>query len=233
MSNLKILAKLHKIMTAVDYIQKDKINDFHRYRYASEAAIKEKLHAELVKNGVLFKMDVTDFTLTPVTTAKGNQEMLTTIKAHYAFCDVESGEEVVGSFVGSGQDPADKGLYKAVTGAVKYILTSTFLIPTGDDPEAEEPQQPKANARVRAAKDAPPFETDPRKVEITRLVRALGFEPKSQEEWVTTVKSLTEADLMDPAAYDTIVERLTVRTEEAGKNVSTENEKTEQKGGLK
>jgi hypothetical protein len=106
-------------------------------------------------------------------------------------------------------------------------------IATADEVVIATNKEKAAKSSKKSGADAPPFETDPRKVEITRLVRALGFEPKSQEEWVTTVKSLTEADLMDPAAYDTIIERLTVRTEEAGKNVSTENEKTEQKGGLK
>ena len=31
----------------------------------------------------------------------------------------------------------DKGVYKAITGAVKYIFMKNFLIPTGDDPEKD------------------------------------------------------------------------------------------------
>lgn len=38
-------------------------------------------------------------------------------------------------FFGDGLDKGDKGLYKAYTGAIKYLLMKTFLIPTGDDPE--------------------------------------------------------------------------------------------------
>jgi len=35
------------------------------------------------------------------------------------------------------------GIYAAVTGAIKYALTSTFLIPTGDDPEQDRGASPK------------------------------------------------------------------------------------------
>jgi hypothetical protein len=40
--------------------------------------------------------------------------------------------------IGEGQDAGDKGPYKAMTGAQKYALMKTFMIPTGDDPEADE-----------------------------------------------------------------------------------------------
>ena len=40
---------------------------------------------------------------------------------------------------GEGLDRGDKAGYKAYTGAVKYFLANTFLVPTGDDPETESP----------------------------------------------------------------------------------------------
>lgn len=148
-----ILAKLHAVMSAVDYIQKDKENTFHRYKYASEQAIKEALHTELVKNKVIFGVSVTGSNKTPITTAKGNQSFVTDVKLTYAFWDVDSGESVTGEFIGTGEDPSDKGTYKAITGAIKYILTSTFLIPTGDDAEAdtEEKAPPKQPSTTKPA----------------------------------------------------------------------------------
>ena len=56
-------------------------------------------------------------------------------------------------WAGSGDDPADKGLYSAYTGAVKYFLMKAFLIPTGDDPEADE------GTDKRAAEKPAPRET--------------------------------------------------------------------------
>ena len=137
-----ILKKLHAIMSEVSFIEKDKKNDFHGYAYASEQAIKQTIHPLLVKHGVLFTIavDNTSQHALTVTTQKGQSTSnLTEARIDYHFYDVESGEVLSGTFVGMGEDKGDKGLYKAITGAIKYILTSTFLIPTGDDPENEKP----------------------------------------------------------------------------------------------
>lgn len=132
-----ILEKLHLIMKEVDYIQKDKTNTFHNYNYASELAIKEKLHGLLTQHKVLFTTEVTENTLRIEPGEKG-ANFHQDIKVIYHFWDVDTGEELTGQFIGSGQDKGDKGTYKAITGAIKYILTSTFLIPTGDDPEEDD-----------------------------------------------------------------------------------------------
>lgn len=146
----QILGKLHKIMTEVDYIQKDKSNSFHGYRYASEQAIKEALHASLVKHSVIFvPVSVTITGRTDYTSDKGKRSSLTDVLVKYRFLDVESGESVEGECAGTGDDNADKGTYKAITGAIKYILTSTFLIPTGDDPEDDKNEAPKKTTTVQ------------------------------------------------------------------------------------
>lgn len=144
-------------MEEVDYIQKDKKNTFHGYNYASESAIKEKLHGALVKHGVLFfptSMFVSR--KEAYQTDKGKHSWITDVTIEYSFIDTESGEELKGICVGTGDDGADKGTYKAITGALKYALTSTFLIPTGDDPEVDEPKSeakppkvPKTAAEVK------------------------------------------------------------------------------------
>lgn len=132
METKNLYQKLFNIMEAVDYIQKDKTNDFHKYNYASERAIKERIHEQLVKNKVLFIFNISN---------QRRDSNITFIDTAYKFIDVDSGEVLEGTFCGSGEDKGDKGLYKAITGAIKYILTSTFLIPTGDDPENEKPDK--------------------------------------------------------------------------------------------
>jgi len=117
-------------MSEVDYIQKDKRNEFHKYNYASEYAIKKAIHEQLVKHKVLFQVSVINQTI---------QNNLTMVDFYYCFHDIDSGESLDGTFAGQGEDKLDKGIYKAITGAIKYILTSTFLIPTGDDPEENNP----------------------------------------------------------------------------------------------
>ena len=139
----QILGKLWKIMSEVNYIQKDKTNEFHRYKYASEEAIKVHLHEQLVKHKVIFGLTTSGAPhIERVKTAKGNEELVVFQEVAYNFWDVESGERFGGTFMGTGQDAGDKGLYKALTGAIKYIMTSTFLIPTGTDAEEEPPAKP-------------------------------------------------------------------------------------------
>ena len=147
---VKLYQKILKVYEDVKYIQKDKRNAFHGYNYASEAAIKEKLHESFLANGlILLPPTVLSLEDTePVTTVKeGGKEskgnFLTTVHVRFTIADTETGAEVYGETFGRGSDNSDKGIYKAITGALKYWLTTSFLIATGDDPE-EQTQQPEA-----------------------------------------------------------------------------------------
>lgn len=133
-----LLQKLLAVMKDCGYIKKDKKNSFHGYTYASEAAIKQRLHESLLAHGLLFTTSAVEVSDRPVTVGKEQKtEFVTLVTIHFEFHDAETGASIGGQFYGSGVDGADKGVYKAYTGAIKYILTSWFLIPTGDDPEAE------------------------------------------------------------------------------------------------
>lgn len=140
-----IRQKMLAIMREVAYIQKDKRNEFHKYSYASEAAIKTDLHASLVRYGVLFHNSILEVT---ERSASNGKDTITTINVGYWFECADTGEKTEQKFIyGSGSDPADKGIYKAITGALKYALTGQFLIATGDDPEGEE-KVSKADAKA-------------------------------------------------------------------------------------
>lgn len=145
-NKVKLFEKLHKVMEAISYIEKDKKNTFHNYKYASEEAIKRAVHAELVKNKLLFSLSCSELTRTETTSDKGKKTFITDMRFQYAFTCVETGQSIEGYAYGTGDDASDKGTYKAITGAIKYILTSTFLIPTGDDPETEK-DEPKAEVK--------------------------------------------------------------------------------------
>lgn len=126
-----LLEKMNRIMKSIDRIAKDRKNTNANYMYASEKAIKEAMHKAFAHEGIVFKLDVLDAQYMEMQSGKG----ITKIKTQYAFIDCDTGECIDGSFVGSGNGRDDKGIYAAVTGSLKYILTSTFMIPTGDDPE--------------------------------------------------------------------------------------------------
>lgn len=154
----KLYAKVKAVYQDVNYIQKDKRNEFHRYNYASEAAIKDHLHEAFVKHGlVMLPPDVESVEDAKKINEKGKEEIITTARIRFGIADVDTGASVHGTLYGRGVDASDKGIYKAITGGLKYFLTTTFLIPTGDNPEEEdEKPDPKAATKPAATKQQAP-----------------------------------------------------------------------------
>lgn len=139
-----VYKKIHNIMTSIGIIEKDKTNDFHKYKYASEFAIKKAVHEALVNEKLILQLSEKSHT---------KEANITTVTFEYCFIDIETGDKMCGLFSGSGEDKGDKGLYKAFTGCLKYLLTTTFLIPTGDDPEndkkeEDKKEQPKSQSKA-------------------------------------------------------------------------------------
>lgn len=145
----QIAKKLVQVMADCSYVQKNGTNDFHRYKYATAADVLEKVNASLVKHGLAVTAQAELIDLREVTTAKGNVERLATVRTTLTIVDSESGEAMVSSGIGSGQDPGDKASMKACTASLKYAWMMTLAMATGDDPEAD------AGVDQRMAMDAP------------------------------------------------------------------------------
>lgn len=131
-----IIAAIHAVMEEVGYVQKKGRNDFHGYSYAGEADLLKSLRPAMLKNGLVL-IPSSKFVGEP------DQHGNTHVRIDYtlAHVDGEVWPEKV-SAIGSGNDRnskggvGDKGAYKAMTGANKYLLFKLFQIETGDDPEA-------------------------------------------------------------------------------------------------
>ena len=130
----KITKALHEIMSKVGYVQKKDKNEFHGYKYAGEAALLEVLRPAMLEAGLLllpsgeYCSEVDEY---------GNTRVA--IDYTLAHKDGEVWPEKLRAF-GCGNDKnkngvGDKGIYKAITGANKYLLFKLFQIETGDDPE--------------------------------------------------------------------------------------------------
>ena len=110
-----IAKKLVQVMSDCAYVQKSGTNDFHRYKYATAADVLEKVNASLVKHGVAVTAQAELIDVREVTNAKGNIERLATVRTTLTLVDSDSGETMVCSGLGSGQDPGDKSSMKACT----------------------------------------------------------------------------------------------------------------------
>lgn len=128
---------INDLMKEVSYVQKDKENAFHRYKYAGEESLLDVLRPAMVKHG-LFLLPSLDGN--PTMDEHGNTHLVMA----YRLCHI-SGQvwpELL-RVPGCGNDRnklggvGDKGTYKALTGANKYLLFKLFQIATGDDPENE------------------------------------------------------------------------------------------------
>jgi hypothetical protein len=143
-----LVQKLCEAGAAVGWIEKGGYNEFHKYKYATEADIVSTLRGELFKRHVFIFPNVVRYVRTPIEieTMKWDdterkkvpsvrKTAITEMDIEWTFSDGESGEEKTVMVPGVGEDSMDKGLYKAFTGAEKYLLMKSFLLPTGDDPE--------------------------------------------------------------------------------------------------
>jgi len=132
-----IAAKLVKVMEECSVIRKNGTNDFHHYKYATSADVLEKVNASLVKNKIASVVVPEIVSGCDVVTTKGNTEHLVVVQVSITLIDTDSGEQLVLSGIGSGQDSGDKAVMKAQTAALKYAYMMSLTISTSDDPEAD------------------------------------------------------------------------------------------------
>lgn len=151
----KILKKLNAIQKKVTYMSKDGKNSAQGYSYLTEAQITDMFKPLLESAGVFFaySSQITGSQLSPT-----GKQIVTDVSVVYQFLDIDSGEAMVGIAAGQGSDGNDKGVFKGITGAVKYIFMKTFLIPTGNDPEDDSPKGKKSGiATQKDVAEGEPF----------------------------------------------------------------------------
>ena len=176
-----IINALNQIMAEAGYVQKNSENKFHGYKYASEADLLETLRPAMIKHGLVLIPSVNN--ASPIDD-HGN----TLVSVEYTLAHI-SGEIWPDKItaVGCGNDRAkngsvgDKGVYKAITGANKYLLFKLFQIETGDDPEKDEAAPPPAQDKAESdpvKKPAPKTQT---KSGIAPIAYADNFVPTPED----------------------------------------------------
>lgn len=133
--------KLAGILKEINHVPKDGHNSHFKYDYVTERALTDALRSKLADAGV--------FIFTSVDTQVTNGD-ITEVSTSHTFMDGETGETFTVHGQGQGQDKADKGVYKATTGAMKYFLWKNFLVSVGDDPENDTPANHRTTAAPRA-----------------------------------------------------------------------------------
>lgn len=139
-----LFKKLVNVMGKIERVPKNGFNSFHKYKFVQEADLSEYVRKFFVEEGLALIVGAKGQTLTPVGD-KG--DLLTSLEMEITIADVETGEGITVPWQGQGTDKGDKGLYKAMTGGVKFWLLKTFLVPSGEDPEGDEETDRRAATR--------------------------------------------------------------------------------------
>jgi hypothetical protein len=142
--------KLVEAALAIESIAKDKRNSFHKYDYASAESILTAARAELLTRHVLV-IGSEDHTEERARETKQGETSITTVHMIFTVLDAESGEKLEVPWIGRGEDPADKGVGKALTNSVKTFLRQLLLLPYGDDPEADDATDERAYGPANGA----------------------------------------------------------------------------------
>ena len=201
-----IYNKLAGVRSELDGMSKEWENEMQGYSYFSDDQISRTFRwlFNLYKIDFLYSSKITGCReISP--TRSWTKQFITDVLIEYKFVDIEDGSMVEWTACWSWNDTGDKGVYKAITGAVKYIFMKTFQISTGDDPEKDivKDRKPKETKKTekKENKDLLEFgwndEFDPEifKQEFTDK----DFEnfKKAVETWAFDVKDKTAGDVIE------------------------------------
>lgn len=164
------------------------------YSYFSDDQISEKFRNLFDEHGICFvySSEITGCReISP--TRSWTKQFVTDVLVNYKFVDIDTWSMIEWTACWSWNDTGDKWVYKAITGAVKYIFMKTFQISTGDDPEKDEVKERKPKEKETEGKNDVPFTwKKPIFDEITRE----NFKA-SVENWSMIIDSETLKKIQD------------------------------------
>jgi len=134
--------RMAEAMAQIKRLPKRGKNTHFNYEYVTDSDVLDAVRGAMGNVGIAFFNDVVDMS------KDGNR---TEIMLDAMFADSETGATVIVTWVGEALDSQDKGMNKALTGAVKYGLLKTFLMSTGEDDPDDEAAEDKGNGHKAEA----------------------------------------------------------------------------------
>lgn len=140
---MSLYVKMAQIMGQIRQLDKDARMDAgtFSYKFVSDASVYHTVRQLMVEHGIALFASMTAVEQERFVTGTdkyGNEKDKWHTRARFEFTlvDSESGETNTCTWFAESEDSADKGVNKCATAALKYWLLKTFIIPTGDDPDA-------------------------------------------------------------------------------------------------
>lgn len=190
MSESKLYRKLAEVVAEVGYVAKDGKNEFQNYKYTSAEALLAAIRGPLSARQVVVMPSLSALSEREYQTSKGKASVITTAHVRFTLVDGETGEKHECEWAGQGDDPADKGLGKAYTNAIKTFLREQFLIPQGDDPEADSTTDKRAVDRAPAKSQTAGNGSAPRRLNEDERQRVLSAIEAANQDVALTLAAV-------------------------------------------
>ena len=186
----KISAALVAARAAMKPVGKSGENTFDRYRYAQLLDYVQSMEDGLAAQSLAIVTETSAVESMPERKTKsGGSEY--PVRVHLVGRLIHSsGQWIEVDGWGEGQDRGDKGLYKAITGARKYLLACLLGLATTDDPEATEGggddrPAPPAQRAVAAANGKASAKDEARRL-------GLKWSGVKQEDWPSVANAIVK-----------------------------------------
>lgn len=170
--------KLHQIYSTIDAVEKRGHNTSQKYDYIKAADVTNAIRKQLIELRVYAEINF-EFVGGPYTIARKAEVnapfSAVNVRCNILFHDLDSLELLTSSGLGTGADTGDKAAYKAQTGALKYALKNSALVPDEADPEADESVDEGSNNRQTVQEEPPDFQ------EARHAAPRLAAAPKTQK----------------------------------------------------
>lgn len=130
-----LVATISAVMADIGKIVAQGFNEHFRYNFLGDAELMGNVQPAMAKHGLSIlpiKADILNET-DPI----GKLGRRIDIRMRWLIAN-DKGGFVILENVASGVDPADKGLYKAMTGARKYLHRLVFQVSTDTDPDTDD-----------------------------------------------------------------------------------------------
>ena len=202
-----IYTKLAGVRSELDGMSKEWENEMQGYSYFSDDQISRTFRNlfNLYKIDFLYSSKITGCReISP--TRSWTKQFITDVLIEYKFVDIEDGSFVEWTACWSWNDTGDKGVYKAITGAVKYIFMKTFQISTGDDPEKDivKDRKPKEEKQPKKETKKDPLEFDEENKDFDPWIFKQEFTDKdfenfkkAVETWSFDIKNKTASEIIE------------------------------------
>ena len=125
----KFAKRLLAAMGSITHIKKEGTNAHFKYQFAQDSDVLHACRNALMENGISL--------IPSMKLAKEQLDGRTRVCVTFLLTDCETGHQEIFSWAGEATAQDDKSINKAATSAVKYALLKLFLIPTGEDPDAD------------------------------------------------------------------------------------------------